>query len=84
VNAYYYSTGNGRELYFETMPVSIAHVDQRASKLVAKGRKQIWDGDGNRVRHDIGRWAFVAARPDRRPAGRQVQNRGDAFRPCAP
>ena len=44
------------------MPVSIAHVDQRALELVAKGHKQIWDYDGNRVRHDIGRWAFVAAR----------------------
>ena len=58
----YYSTGAGRDVYFETMPVSISHVDQRALELVAKGRKQIWDYDGNRVRHDIGRWAFVAAR----------------------
>ena len=44
------------------MPVSISHVDQRALELVAKGRKQLWDYDGNRVRHDIGRWAFVAAK----------------------
>ena len=58
----YYSTGAGRDVYFETMPVSIAHVDQRSLELVAKGHKQIWDYDGNRVRHDIGRWAFVAAR----------------------
>jgi hypothetical protein len=58
----YYSTGDGRDVYFETMPVSIAHVDNLSLELVAKGRRQLWDYSGTRVRHDIGRWAFVAAR----------------------
>jgi hypothetical protein len=58
----YYSTGDGRDVYFETMPVSIAHVDKLSLELVAKGGRQIWDYSGSRVRHDIGRWAFVAAR----------------------
>jgi hypothetical protein len=58
----YYSTGAGRDVYFETMPVSIAHIDRLSLDLVAKGQKQIWDYSGSRVRHDIGRWAFVAAR----------------------
>jgi hypothetical protein len=58
----YYSTGAGRDVYFETMPVSIAHIDKLSLELVAKGKKQIWDYSGDRVRHDIGRWAFVAAK----------------------
>ena len=33
----YYSTGNGRDVYFETMPVSIAHVDQRALGVGRQG-----------------------------------------------
>jgi hypothetical protein len=57
----YYSTGDGRDVYFETMPVSIAHVDKLSLKLVARGNRQLWDYSGTRVRHDIGRWAFVAA-----------------------
>jgi hypothetical protein len=44
------------------MPVSIAHVDKLSLELVAKGGRQLWDYAGNRVRHDIGRWAFVAAK----------------------
>jgi hypothetical protein len=44
------------------MPVSISHIDRLSLDLVAKGKKQIWDYSGSRVRHDIGRWAFVAAR----------------------
>jgi len=58
----YYSTGGGRDVYFETMPVSIAHINDTAMALVKKAGKQIWDYSGERVRHDIGRWAFVAAR----------------------
>ncbi|MGA2066337.1 MAG: glycoside hydrolase domain-containing protein [Thermoguttaceae bacterium] len=58
----YYSTGDGRDVYFETMPVSIAHVDELSLRLVAKGGRQLWDYSGTRVRHDIGRWAFVAAK----------------------
>jgi len=58
----YYSTGQGRDVYFETMPVSIAHVNRVALDLTAKAKKQLWDYSGDRVRHDIGRWAFVAAR----------------------
>lgn len=56
----YYSTGSGRDVYFQTMPVSIAHVNDNALSLVKKAGKQIWDYSGSRVRHDIGRWAFVA------------------------
>jgi hypothetical protein len=58
----YYSTGQGRDVYFETMPVSIAHVNRVALDLTAKAKKQLWDYSGDRVRHDIGRWAFVAAK----------------------
>jgi lysophospholipase L1-like esterase len=58
----YYSTGDGRDVYFQSMPVSIAHIDKLSLELVGKGGKQIWDYDGTRVRYDIGRWAFVAAR----------------------
>ena len=58
----FYSTGDGRDIYFETMPVSVAHVDDKSVELVRKGGKQLWDYSGARVRHDIGRWAFVAAR----------------------
>jgi hypothetical protein len=58
----YYSTGGGRDVYFQTMPISISHLDDRALQLVKAAGKQIWDYSGSRVRHDIGRWAFVAAR----------------------
>ena len=58
----YYSTGGGRDVYFETMPVSISHLNDRALELVKRAGKQIWDYSGSRVRYDIGRWAFVAAR----------------------
>ncbi|MBM4032805.1 MAG: hypothetical protein FJ291_13595 [Planctomycetes bacterium] len=58
----YYSTGAGRDVYFQTMPVSIAHVNPRALELVKGAGKRLWDYSGSRVRHDIGRWAFVAAR----------------------
>ena len=58
----YYSTGDGRDVYFQTMPVSISHIDKLSLDLVAKGGRQIWDYNGDRVRHDIGRWAFVAAK----------------------
>ena len=58
----YYSTGGGRDVYFQTMPVSISHIDRLSLKLVAEGHRQIWDYSGDRVRHDIGRWAFVAAK----------------------
>jgi len=58
----YYSTGAGRDVYFQTMPVSISHINKLSLELVAKAGKQIWDYSGSRVRHDIGRWAFVAAR----------------------
>ncbi len=58
----YYSTGQGRDVYFQTMPVSISHVNARALELVKGAGKRLWDYSGSRVRHDIGRWAFVAAR----------------------
>ncbi|MFB3892630.1 MAG: glycoside hydrolase domain-containing protein [Phycisphaerae bacterium] len=58
----YYSTGQGRDVYYQTMPVSIGHTDKLSLDLVKKAGKQLWDYSGSRVRHDIGRWAFVAAR----------------------
>ena len=58
----YYSTGGGRDVFFKTMPVSIAHVNDRAMALVKEGGRRIWDYSGERERHNIGRWAFVAAR----------------------
>ena len=58
----YYSTGGGRDVFFQTMPVSIAHVNEKALSLVKAAGKQIWDYSGDRSRHNIGRWAFFAAR----------------------
>ncbi|HUW57678.1 MAG TPA: glycoside hydrolase domain-containing protein [Planctomycetota bacterium] len=58
----YYSLGGGREPLFETMPVSIAHFKAQAAELTTKAGKQLWDYDGNRVRHNIGRWAFKASK----------------------
>lgn len=56
----YYSTGDGRDVYFQTMPVSIAHVDAKSMELIKDAGKQIWDYSGDRVRHNIGRWCYVA------------------------
>jgi hypothetical protein len=58
----FYSTGDGRDPYFEMMPVSIAHINTLSLQLVKKAHKQLWDYSGNYVREDIGRWAFMAAR----------------------
>jgi hypothetical protein len=56
----YYSSGEGRDGYFDTMPVSIAHLDKIALDRTAKSGKQLWDYDGGGARYNIGRWAFVA------------------------
>ena len=58
----YYSTGQGRDVYFQTMPISIAHTTKQALELTTKAGKQLWDYDGGGARHNIGRWCFVAAR----------------------
>ncbi|HUV38035.1 MAG TPA: hypothetical protein VMY39_00400, partial [Planctomycetota bacterium] len=58
----YYSLGGGREPLFETMPVSIAHFNSKAAEITQKSGKQLWDYDGNRSRHNIGRWAFKASK----------------------
>jgi len=58
----YYTTGQGRDPYFETMPVNISHFSNRALELTRGAGKQLWDYDGNRARHNMGRWAFAAAR----------------------
>ena len=58
----YYSTGDGRDVYYQTMPVSIAHVDKLGLDLATRAGKQLWEYDGDGVRHNIGRWCFVAAR----------------------
>lgn len=58
----YYSTGDGRDVYFQTMPVSIAHVTKTGLDLATKAGKQLWEYDGQGVRHNIGRWCFVASR----------------------
>jgi hypothetical protein len=55
----YYSSGDGRDPYFQIMPVSIAHVDETTLKLTKDASKQLWCYDGNRVRWNIGRWAFA-------------------------
>jgi hypothetical protein len=58
----YYSTGDGRDVYFQTMPVSIAHVNRTGLDLATKAGRQLWEYDGQGARHNIGRWCFVAAR----------------------
>lgn len=58
----YYSPGDGREPYFQTMPVSIAHHSEASLKLCVEGGKEGWTYAGGGARHDIGRWFFVAAR----------------------
>ncbi len=55
----YYSSGDGRDPYFQIMPVSIAHVDETTLKLTKDSGKQLWCYDGDRARHNIGRWAFA-------------------------
>ena len=52
----------GRDVYFQTMPISIAHTNKLALDLTTKAGKQLWDYDGGGARHNIGRWCFVAAR----------------------
>jgi hypothetical protein len=58
----YYSTGDGRDVYFETMPVSITHVTRHALQLAARAGRQVWEYAGGGARHDIGRWCFAASR----------------------
>jgi len=58
----YYSLGQGRDPYFQVMPVSISHFKTQALELTKQAGKQLWDYDGNRARHNIGRWAFAASR----------------------
>ena len=58
----YYSEGEGRDVYFGMMPVSIAHINKKTLELTRAGGKELWSYDGNRVRYNIGRYAFVAAR----------------------
>ncbi len=58
----YYFTGQGRDVYFQTMPVSITQINRASLKLATDAGKQIWEYDGNRVRYNIGRWCFVASR----------------------
>ena len=55
----YYTTGAGRDAYFQTMPLSISHVNKLALKLANDAGKKIWEYDGERVRHNIGRWCYV-------------------------
>jgi hypothetical protein len=56
----FYSSGAGRDGYFDTLPVSITHLDKIALERTARAGKQLWDYDGEGVRYNIGRWAFVA------------------------
>lgn len=58
----YYSEGQGRDVYFGMMPVSIAHINAKTLELTKAGGKELWSYDGQRVRYNIGRYAFVAAR----------------------
>ncbi len=58
----YYSEGDGRDPYFTIMPVSIAHVTENTLKLTKDAGKSLWCYDGNRARHNIGRWAFAMSK----------------------
>lgn len=58
----YYTTGQGRDEYFQNMPLSIAHVTDLALKLTKDAGKQLWEYDGDNVRYNMGRWCFVASR----------------------
>jgi hypothetical protein len=58
----YYTAGQGRDAYFELMPVNISHFGDRELELTKKSGKELWDYDGHRVRFNIGRWAFAASK----------------------
>jgi hypothetical protein len=44
------------------MPLSITHVNELNLKLTREAGKQLWEYDGKRLRYNIGRWCYVAAR----------------------
>ena len=58
----YYSSGAGRDVYFQTMPISIAHAGKLELKLTKEAGKQLWEYDGQNVRYNIGRYLFAASR----------------------
>ena len=58
----YYSPGQGRDVYFQTMPVSIAHASALTLKLCRDAGKQLFEYSGAHVRYDFGRLCFVASR----------------------
>jgi hypothetical protein len=58
----YYTTGAGRDVYFQTMPISISHTNKLTLKLTKDAGKTLWDYDGENVRHNIGRFLYVASR----------------------
>ncbi|MCW8129318.1 MAG: hypothetical protein KIS92_02950 [Planctomycetota bacterium] len=58
----YYSPGDGREPYFATMPVSIAHHSEASLKICRENGKEAWTYTAGGERHDIGRWLFFAKR----------------------
>jgi hypothetical protein len=57
----YYSPGQGRDVYFQTMPVSISHTSKKALELTKQGGKELWEYDGSYNRAIAGRFLYVAA-----------------------
>jgi len=56
----YYSPGDGRDPYFKTMPVTIAHHHEESIKWCTEAGKEAWTYVGGGARYDIGRWLFYA------------------------
>ncbi|MFC1582225.1 glycoside hydrolase domain-containing protein [Planctomycetota bacterium] len=58
----YYSPGAGREPYFQSASISIAHHTEASLAACIKAGKEAWTYCGGGGRGDIGRWLFVARR----------------------
>jgi hypothetical protein len=56
----YYSPGQGRDVYFKLMPITIAHHTEESIKACVDAGKEAWTYTGGGARCDIGRWLFVA------------------------
>jgi hypothetical protein len=56
----YYSPGDGRDKYFKTAGISIAHHNDESIQWCVENGKEAWTYTGGGTRHDIGRWLFIA------------------------
>ncbi|MBI3829340.1 MAG: hypothetical protein HY291_07475 [Planctomycetes bacterium] len=56
----YYSPGGGRDKYFKTAGISIAHHNDESIQWCVENGKEAWTYTGGGARQDIGRWLFVA------------------------